>query len=637
MCGIIGAWFSTISLDNLSIFDIGLELLSHRGPDDKGLKDFRIKGGQLILGQTRLAIIDLSAGGHQPMLSPDGRWALVFNGEIYNYRELRSELQQLGIVFISESDTEVLMHSWIVWGASCISRLCGMFAFAVCDTHTGEINCVRDAFGIKPFYYSTISDKFIFASEIPAILSLFSGNPEFNAQRVSDYLVYGQYDDSNETFFEDINQLPAGHILTLRLQAGFSPVLTRWWWPTIAENKNISFEEAALILRAMFLQSVRLHLRSDVPLGAALSGGIDSSAVVCAVRHLEPDLPIHTFSYIANDSPLSEERWVDIVNRHVGAIAHKVAISGQSLIDDLNNLIDAQGEPFGGTSIYAQYCVFRQVRESGIVVSLDGQGADEMMAGYDGYPAQRIRSLLESYQFARAFSFVRKWALWPGRSMTGPIVSAVFSMLPAVLQRGVKRMLKGASTPIWLSAEWFSKQGVDCRRMNNGVASVSDGRGRRVVATLRANLAQAGLNTLLRHGDRSSMHFSVESRVPFLTVDMAEFLLSLPEHYLISDSGETKHVFRAAMRGIVPDLILDRKDKIGFATPEGDLLKQCSSQALEWLDAAESIPFLNTHACKSELAAMISGDKRYSGEMWRLINFCQWTVSMTQLRQVQAR
>lgn len=634
MCGIIGSWSLNISSDNCTVVSAGMNLLTHRGPNDRGLHDFRIKDGQLVFGQTRLSIIDLSTGGHQPMISADGRWALIFNGEIYNYRELHSELQELGVVFLTESDTEVLLYSWIEWGEACLSRLCGMFAFAVCDTLTGVLTCARDAFGIKPFYYYTTSDRFVFASEIPALLSLLPRNPDFNAQRVSDYLVYGSYDDSGETFFAGVTQLCAGNILTLNLRGNIFPVVNRWWWPSIIENKDISFDEAVSTLRSMFLESVQLHLRSDVALGAALSGGIDSSAVVCAMRHLQPDLPIHTFSYIPNDARLSEERWIDVVNAHVGAVAHKVKIADHSLIEDLDQLVEAQGEPFGGTSIYAQYCVFAEVQKQGVVVTLDGQGADEVLAGYDGYPAQRIRSLLESGQFARAFGFLRSWSALQGRSGVGASVSAMFSMLPRGLQRASRQILRGQSIPVWLKPKWFSSQGVDCGHVEDPIHG-TDERGRRVVAALRATLTGRGMNALLRHGDRNSMRFSVESRVPFLTLGMAEFLLTLPEHYLISDAGQTKHIFREAMRGIVPDVILDRQDKIGFATPELDLLTQCNSQTQKWLEAADSKPFLDAEICRRELSAMLDRTTGYKSEMWRLINFCRWSQRMTQFRRVQ--
>lgn len=635
MCGIIGAWYINVYSRNLSEFDKSLKMLSHRGPNDQGLRDFQIGSGQLVIGQTRLSVIDLGVGGHQPMLSPDGKWALVFNGEIYNYRELRSELQGLGRQFVSESDTEVLLQSWIEWGTTCVSRFCGMFVFVICDIQSGELFCVRDAFGIKPLYYSCTAEGLIFASELPALLSLLPQNPDLNLQRVNDYLVHGQYDDTSETFFVGVNQLSPGHILTLNLKLQCEPTLTRWWWPTIAENKDISFADAVLTLRALFLNSVRLHLRSDVPLGAALSGGIDSSAVVCAMRYLEPDLPIHTFSYIAGDSQLNEERWVDIVNAHVRANSHKIHMQGISLVDDLDDLIDAQGEPFGGTSIYAQYCVFQLVKETGVVVTLDGQGADELCAGYDGYPAQRLRSLLETRQFSSAINFVLHWSSWPGRLKSRPIASAVFSMLPSMLQGPVKQLFRRSFTPTWLNVKWLNEHGVSHGRIDRSGDLPGD-YGRRVVAALRQTLTGRGLSALLRHGDRNSMHFSIESRVPFLTLEMAEFLLSLPESFLISDTGETKHVLRQAMRGIVPDVILDRKEKIGFETPELEFLIQCEPQAEKWLKAADSIPFLDARACRQELKAMLKREKRYSGEMWRLINFCRWTQRMAELRHVKA-
>ena len=386
MCGIIGGWLSLSSPESRFHFEAGLSQLMHRGPNDQGLERLDFRQGQVVLGHTRLSIIDLSAAGHQPMYSRCGRYALVFNGEIYNYRELRQELVTIGQRFVSDSDTEVLLTSWATWGASCLPRLRGMFAFTVFDRQAGTLTCVRDAFGIKPFFYQVANGDFLFASEVPALLAAMPHRPGLNMQRAYDYLVLGRYDERAETFFEGVCQLPPGHTLVFDLVNPSNPIKHRWWWPNIAERADVSFADATVQLRAMFLDNIRLHLRSDVPLGAALSGGVDSSAVVCAMRHLEPDMPIHTFSYVARDSAANEEPWADLVNQYVGAISHKVAVTPEELGQDLDDMIRIQGEPFGSTSIYAQYRVFRLAREHGITVTLDGQGADELLADLANRP-----------------------------------------------------------------------------------------------------------------------------------------------------------------------------------------------------------------------------------------------------------
>lgn len=627
MCGILGIFTNLLSADLSYRFQSGLIALSHRGPDDRGEWFHQSPHGNLALGQTRLSIIDLSPGGHQPMHSPDGRYTIVFNGEIYNYRELRQELALLGHAFRSSSDTEVLLAGWAQWGKSCLSRLRGMFAFTVFDRIEQTLICVRDAFGIKPFYYVAGEGCFLFASEVPALLALLPNPPPLNLQRAYDYLVFGGYDDQEATFFDGIRHLLPGHLLTLQLSKASAPVIERWWWPAITEHTDLSFADAADQLRSMFLDNIRLHLRSDVPLGTALSGGVDSSAVVCAIRYLEPEMPIHTFSYVARGSEVDEERWADQVNDHVGAIPHKVVVSPEELADDLDDMIHAQGEPFGSTSIYAQFRVFKLARDHGVTVTLDGQGADELLAGYNGYPSPRMRSLLEKRLLVELIQFLRAWSAWPGRTTSQGVKGLIEPWVPVSLRGLAYRVIGRNPAPAWLVTAFFQEHGVALTPpLKPG--SLTDETGRRLVAALRHALTGQGLNALLRHGDRNSMRWSVESRVPFLTTDMAEFLLSLPESYLISPQGETKHIFRAAMRGIVPDIILDRKDKIGFATPEQAWLKQLGNTIFDWLDAAEALPFLNAAQCRRKVKMIIEGHRYFDFQAWRLINFCRWAQIM---------
>ncbi len=595
--------------------------LAHRGPDDQGLESFDLADGKVILGHTRLSIIDLTTGGHQPMHSQDARYVLTFNGEIYNYKELRDELRRLGHRFASDADTEVLLACWIRWGCDCLRRLRGMFAFVVFDRVALTLTCVRDAFGIKPFYYQLDRQAFLFASEIPSLLALQRQRPPIDHQRAYDYLVAGSYDDRAASFYQGIRQLPPGHVLTLNLSVPNVAELSRWWWPSIAESASLSFADAADQLRAMFLDNVRLHLRSDVALGAALSGGVDSSAIVCAMRHVEPSMAIHTFSYVARGSAVDEEHWVDLVNHYVGAIPQKIVIDPLELSDDLEDILRAQGEPFGSTSIYAQYRVYKLARERGVTVMLDGQGADELLAGYRGYPGERARSLLDNGQLLELLRFLRAWSRWPDRSVSQAVKALMAQLVPDPLQVFARRLNGVSPVPSWLDSSKLERNPLRAPLFAEELSGVS---GRRLVASLRQALAGNGLNALLRHGDRNSMRWSVESRVPFLTTDLSEFVLSLPEHYLVSPSGETKHVFRAAMRGIVPPEILDRKDKIGFVTPEHVWLKAIGSKVFNWLDAAEMVPFLDAAACRREVRAILDGRRTFSYQAWRLINFCQW-------------
>jgi len=632
MCGIFGLYTPQAPAEFEQRVDSCLRSILHRGPDEQTLEQYSIADGMLVFGHARLSIIDLSPGGRQPKQSDDGRLTLIFNGEIYNYRELRKELQSMGYSFYTNSDTEVLLVCWKVWGEQCLHKLRGMFAFSILDRQDKTLTCVRDAFGIKPFFYRLDPQGFMFASEITALLKLSLVRPQLNYQKAYDYLVNDSYDDSHETFLAGVYQLLPGHLLKLDLEELSSAVkeektssltisLFAWWQPKIAERTDLNFEQAVEQLREMFLTNVRLHLRSDVPLGAALSGGIDSSAVVCAIHKQEPDLPIKTFSYVAKGTLVDEEKWIDLVNSQIGAIAHKVVVDPEDLARDIDDLILAQGEPFGGTSIYAQYRVFKLAKDHGIIVMLDGQGADELLAGYHGYPEARMRSLIERGEMRELVQFIQGWSQWPGRSLPVGIRSAIKQVMPKNTVRTFQRMKKSSSFA-WLDSNVLHDMGVNVRgNMDSEDVLVN---GRRLAEALRAALKGKGLAALLRHGDRNSMRWSIESRVPFLTQDMAEFVLTLPEHYLISTQGETKHIFRAAMRGIVPDVILDRKDKIGFATPEHDLLKMLGDRALNWTEGAEGVPFLRPVAMRDLLQKVITGALPFQLQYWRLLNFCRW-------------
>jgi asparagine synthase (glutamine-hydrolysing) len=633
MCGIFGFYSTNLIVDIEIRTKAALNALKHRGPDDSGILDFSVQKKHLdskynlFFGHTRLSIIDVTDGGRQPMNSIDGRYTIVFNGEIYNYRELRRELLNHGYSFYTESDTEVLIAAWSHWNTDVMKRLKGMFAFAVYDRYEQSINLVRDAFGIKPLFYHKSNQGFSFASEIPALLYLMDAKPEINLSRSCEYLIHGSYDNSEETFYNGVFHLLPGHWMRIQLSQYKVEEPTRWWWPSIQERSDISFEDASAMLREMFLDNVRLHLRSDVPLGAALSGGIDSSAVVCAMRHLEPDMPIHTFSFVARGSSVNEEKWVDLVNHHVNAIPHKVVVDPEDLSRDLEDMVRSQGEPFGGTSIYAQYRVYRLARESGITVTLDGQGADEMLAGYSGYPSAYLRSFLEKNSYFEALQFMYKWSQWPGRGGRNALAVLYSLTMPRFIQELVSGMRGRRRSSEWLNDEWLAERGIDLSSRSNSVKDHRDGRKRRLAEQLRDSLTGNGLASLLRHGDRNSMRWSVESRVPFLTTDMAEFLLTLPESYLLSKNGETKHIFRAAMRGIVPDEILDRRDKIGFQTPEADWLKGQKEKVYQWFDHVSDIPFLDSAQSRRLIDDVINVHRPYTSQAWYLLNYHQWYLN----------
>lgn len=623
MCGLAGS-ISLASQDaHSNSLPFAVSGLEHRGPDGNGRRTVGDNSWRVDFAHCRLAIIDLSDKASQPMTTRDGRYTLVFNGEIYNYRELREALVGQGHLFETDSDSEVLLVAWAHWGTKALRRIIGMFAFAVHDSVNHSVTLVRDSFGIKPLYWKLEGDSFSFASEIPALLTMSNERSSANDVVLAGYLLTGTYDNSDATFFSRVSRLEPASMLVIDLtQANLEPKISRWWDPSVQESGVARLDEAAEHLRESFLESVRLHLRSDVPIGFALSGGIDSSAVVCAARYLEPDIELNTFSFVASGSSVDEEPWIDEVNRFVGAAPHKVHLGPSSLEQDLDDLIGAQGEPFGSTSIYAQYAVFRSARSSGVTVTLDGQGADELFAGYHGFVDRRLRSLLDEWKVISALGLLKNWSRWPGRSTLHAISSLASDYLHPSIIPHIRRAIGGKSHG--LSLDWLEKDAAAFFR--GAQTELSSTKSRRLVSKLKKEVISGELENLLRHGDRNSMRWSVESRVPFLTIPLAEAALGMREEHLLSSSGRTKNVLREALRGIVPDNVLNRRDKIGFETPERQWLTSLRTEIKDsWLDGLALLPLVKEDKVRKGITAQL--DKGVlSSEAWRYLNASRWAM-----------
>ncbi len=554
------------------------------------------------------------------MQTPDRRYAMTFNGEVYNFIELRAELETLGHRFRSQSDTEVVLAAYAQWGPAAFKRFTGMFALAILDTKTRSLLLARDPFGIKPLYYAHQNGSLYFASEIPALLAYTNGPRRIDSRSLYRFLRYGVTDGGDTTMLAGVSQLPAASYAVVSLQAPSDLEPVAYWKPSARTDKDIDFLRAAQGLRDRFLRSVEPHLRSDVPVGTALSGGIDSSAIVCAIRAVRPNAEIHAFSYIASGTPLDEERWIDIAAAAAGANVHKVYPDPSGIRADLEKLSALQGEPFGSTSIYAQYRVFGRAAEAGVKVMLDGQGADEMLGGYRQYLAARFASILRTGRIDKAREFLLRASSQPGVSKAYLLQKAAEHLLPAQIQGPLRKFTGRETMPDWMNEEWFKKAGV------RG-APLQTGRGSQVLkSSLLSDLQETSLPALLRYEDRNSMAFSIESRVPFLTTEIVDFVLSLPERYLIADDGTTKSVFRAAMRGLVPDEILDRRDKIGFATPERDWLRALDNWMRPILSGpSNSIPALRGDQFPKVWDETLSGPRRFDFHLWRVFNLIYWS------------
>jgi asparagine synthase (glutamine-hydrolysing) len=407
MCGIAGIFRFDAGMVNEKLLDGMGKRLAHRGPDGKGI----FVDQEMGLVHRRLKIIDLSEEAHQPMTDSQGSLTISYNGEIYNYLELRKELEEDGFSFRSGSDTEVILAAYARWGVECVKKFNGMFAFALWDRGERRLFCARDRLGVKPFYYHCNTNRFAFASEIKCLLSLPDVPAEANRKLIRDYLVLGLVDHTSETFFSGIRKLDPATWLILD-RRGIRE--ERYWEIEVNDQPqgNSCLPREAENFREILTDAIRLRLRSDVPIGSCLSGGIDSTSIVCLIHSLIS--PRHkervgeyqkTFSAVSEIPNLDERPFIRLVTAATGAEEHLVFPVAGRFLDELDALVWHQEEPFSSSSVYAQWCVFRRAAQAGVKVLLDGQGADEQLCGYRKFSYFYLRHLLPGAHVAH---FLRK-------------------------------------------------------------------------------------------------------------------------------------------------------------------------------------------------------------------------------------
>ncbi len=564
MCGIAG--MLAVGMIDLSPVFSMTSVQAHRGPDDAGHALFKAPGapplqtkrqeegerleGMLALGHRRLSIIARGDGGHQPMSYADGRYWITYNGEIYNYRELRDELRALGYSIVSESDTEVVLAAFSAWGNACFHRFNGMWALAIWDSRRRELTLSRDRFGVKPLHLRRHGNALFFASEIKGLLAGTSARARANPQTVHDFLVHGAANCDNDTFFDGITAFPPGCVATLKPDRDLTVEPEPYWRLDPTATREIPFAQACDEFRDLLTSSVRIRMRSDVPVGACLSGGLDSSSIVCLMDRDASGSAIHTFTARFPEPEFDESAWARCVIEATGVTGHFSMPTESGLLEDLDELIWHQEEPFSTASLYAQWLVMKQAREHDIPVLLDGQGADEILAGYRKFYAFHILALVRAHRIASAMGEFAALLRHGDRGYLRWREGARY--LPAFMQRHV------------VSGRDFVTPELAHTTRTGHVALGASGdlRMRQML-----DLTRYSVPSLLRYEDRNSMAWSIESRVPFLDYRLVEFALSLPvEHKL--RGGRTKAVLRAGLRGIVPDRVLERRDKMGFVTPQ---------------------------------------------------------------------
>ncbi|MCE2901959.1 MAG: asparagine synthase (glutamine-hydrolyzing) [Gemmatimonas sp.] len=555
MCG-FAALIATQSrhVDPQQVARMG-DAIVHRGPDDSGLWC----EGAVGLAFRRLAILDLSPAGHQPMCSEDGRYVLVFNGEIYNYRELRSELETMGHRFRSSGDTEVLLTAYMQWGRECVRRLNGMWAFLIYDQTTGVVFGSRDHFGIKPLYVGEYPGGLAYASEIKALLTLGIGrSPDWS--RVSEWLASGTLDlvpSRGRTFYEGIREVPPATAFELHLD-GQARQWTYWSLDAIERRPR---PDASEEYAALFEDAVRLQARADVPLAVSLSGGLDSTAIACALAR-QTGTQLEAFTYNSDDH--DESRYVRATLEWTGATRHLVEVTPTQLFDTLPQLLAMHDEPVHTFAAAISWHIMGAARARGIKVVMSGQGADEALAGYSTYFLDYWAQLVHDGQSDKAFREIDAYTAMHGGDAALRRTTSV---------RRASRLRWHRVLPLYSKVANALQQ----RRLRRGAAwylpevmahlpPVSSHTEVGLTAALRASIAQAPLPMYLRLDDRNSMAHGVEARVPFLDSRLVELAFSVPEYELLSGPWN-KWLLRRAMRDRAPSVVRDRVDKMGFAHP----------------------------------------------------------------------
>ena len=594
MCGLAGLFGSSGADWTREVLQEMLRVQGHRGPDATGTWCEAVDGVNVGLGLSRLKILDLSDAANQPMATEDGRFILVYNGEIYNYLELRDELTRGGIVFRTNSDTEVVLQSLISWGPPAFARFNGMWSLALLDRAAGDVLLSRDRFGVKPLYYYSDARELFISSEIKAILRARHKKFNVNLEVVNAFLTQNLLCTSANTFFLEVKEFPAGHWARIPLNGiGKSLITTRYWDVSSCPPTDLNENTLVDLVRTTFIDSVKIRLRSDVPVGVLLSGGTDSSAIASVINYLYPSRnDIRLLSAVAA-SGNDEQPFIDIMANHMKREVDKVVLDyrASKALDLITEVTWFNDEPIHNFSTVAHYLLMARARELGITVLLSGQGADEILCGYKKYLGFYIQELLRSGKWLRAVQ----------------VTSSFFSrgtVLSQIDYQETKRYL-----PRWLRLPELDIRGPRLREMNQRIAVGLNGRG--LIGRQIVDIERLSVPALVHYEDRTSMAMAREVRLPFLDYRFVSLLLSLPVNYKLRD-GWTKWIFRRAMETLLPKEIAWRKDKQSFIVPQNEWLRsELRSDVAhllkeEWM--TEQLGLVDRHRVQARYEAYVRQD-----------------------------
>jgi len=659
MCGIVGLFFNNKNINKRYIQNMA-NSIRHRGPDDEGYIFFdkntvHAVGGKdtkqnnyglkyayspsyniselkksfgYSFGHRRLSIIDLSPAGHQPMCTKDKKIWITYNGEIYNYLELKDELIGKGYQFQSNSDTEVLLNSYAEWGTECLNKLNGMWAFVIYDQRKQYLFGARDRFSVKPLYYFNNANCFAFGSEIKALLTLPFINMNINDNALFDYLLLYREESEEEGFFKDIFELKPSHAFIFDL-TNFK--LNKYKYYNLQYNdkweryNKKSYFEFSSNLKNHIIDAVKIRLRSDVPIGSCLSGGLDSSSLVCLINDLlqhehitqiGSKQKVFTASY--HDTSIDESKWAEIVVKNTNTKWFQTFPTEDQLIQDIEKLVYIQDIPFGTTSIYAQYQVMKLASMNGIKVLIDGRGGDELFAGYNPYYRAFFSQIIKRFDL---ITLLKEFI-----NLNNSPVTRQF-LLSSLIQTAGSKLV-----PMFISKNYLIKRRVEYKYINkdfiyskkNRLESIYERSFTSLNKMLFDTMTEFGLKTLLRYEDRNAMNFSIEARTPFADdIFLINYIFNIPSTYKIHN-GWSKYIFREAMSGILPESIKWRKDKIGFITPETIWLNSKRNYLKQYL-TNDLNEFINIKKLLSDIENTPEDRPIYEiSHMWRIFNFAIW-------------
>lgn len=604
MCGIHGFFTSDTDQDNNnSLIHKMVASTNHRGPDYSGVKNLH----PVYFGHNRLSIIDLNPEANQPMNF--GKYWIVFNGEIYNYKEIRLELQQNGIEFSTASDTEVILKSFDFYGEKCVEKFIGMWAFSIYNSEDQSLFCSRDRFGIKPFYYLHHTNSFYFSSEIKSLKKTPFFTSDLNFAQVNRGLQLGWVGFKNETYFSCIQVLEPGHNLVFRE----NKLSVSRYWNYPVKQLSISSDEAIHQFKTLFDHSLQLHVRSDVPIGATLSGGIDSSSIVSSLLKNNLSNQLETFSiYYDSTKGFDERPFIKTIeNKYPDQFQLNYYSPGeQEIANDFEEIAYAMDFPLSGSSPISQFYVMKLAKEKGIKVILSGQGADDYMGGYMHSYYRLFAQWMKYFQFGKISKGINSYK---------KIHEATNSKLTNVLLKAtLSSFMNEDSLYKFEFKNYLPFLGNDQKDWNSFETYSSD----KLNEFHFALMNYSSLPTLLHYEDRNSMAHSIESRVPFLDHRLVELLFQFPSELKINE-GWTKFVLRKSMEDVLPKEIQWRTDKKGFVTPGEILWLRGSLAQLLEIDY-NKLPFLDKAKTVKIINEFKNGNNKHATLVWRLATLAHW-------------